>query len=452
MTLSPMSLALSSRHLGRALRSRLTLPLVITSALIAGTFCTPAVAQRTLIHAGRLIDGASESVLQRRTIVVENGRIQSVEQGYLEGTSSDEVINLRESTVLPGLIDLHVHLTSQISPNATLERMTSNPADSTIRAMVYAEKTLAAGFTTVRDLGGETQVIVALRNAIDRGLVQGPKIYAATVPLASTGGHGDTTNGLPVRLRTDPGPNDGIVNSVDDARKAVRQRYKESADTIKITSTGGVLSLAKSGQNPQFTIAEIEEIVRTANDYGFIVAAHAHGSEGIRRAVIGGVTTIEHGTYMTEELMELMVKHGTYFVPTISAGKFVADKAKIDGYFPPIIRPKAAAIGPVIAETFANAYRAGVKIAFGTDSGVSPHGANAQEFGFMVEGGMPPMEAIRSATKTASEVLRIDEQVGTITAGKFADIIAVEGDPIENIKVLEQVSFVMKGGKVIAKE
>jgi imidazolonepropionase-like amidohydrolase len=240
-----------------------------------------------------------------------------------------------------------------------------------------------------------------------------------------------------------------VVNSVEDARKAVRQRYKEGADTIKITATGGVLSLAKSGDNPQFTVAEIEEIVRTANDYGFIVAAHAHGTEGMKRAVLGGVTTIEHGTYMSDEVMQLMKERGTYFVPTISAGKFVAEKAQIPGYFPDIIRPKAAAIGPVIAETFAKAYENGVPIAFGTDCGVCPHGSNAKEFGFMVEGGMPPMEAIQAATRIAAQVLRVQDQYGTVEVGKFADLIAVEGDPLADIGQLETVVFVMKGGQVV---
>ena len=421
---------------------------MMLSALIA--LCAAnASAQRTLIHAGKLIDGATSEVAERKTVIVEDGRIQSIEDGYSRAAAGESVIDLKNSTVMPGLIDLHVHLTGQTSPAAMIERMTFNPADTTIRATLYAAKTLRAGFTTVRDLGGETQVIVAIRNAIDQGLIEGPKIYAATASLASTGGHGDGTNGLPVRLRTDPGAADGIVNSVEDARKAVRQRYKDGADTIKITATGGVLSMAKSGENPQFTVAEIEEIVRTAKDYNFIVAAHAHGSEGMKRAVLGGVTTIEHGTYMTEEIMELMKERGTYYVPTISAGRFVAEKAKIDGYFPPIIRPKAAAIGPVIDETFADAYRAGVKIAFGTDCGVCPHGSNGSEFVYMVEGGMPAMAAIQSATKTAAEVLGIEGQVGTLDAGKFADIVAVPGNPIDDISLMERVSFVMKGGKVI---
>jgi imidazolonepropionase-like amidohydrolase len=246
----------------------------------------------------------------------------------------------------------------------------------------------------------------------------------------------------------DPGPENGVVNGVEDARKAVRQRYKDGADMIKITATGGVLSLAKSGQNPQFTQEELDTIIQTANDYGFHVAAHAHGAEGMKRAVIAGVRSIEHGTFMNEEIMDLMKEHGTYFVPTISAGKFVALKAAEEGYFPAVVRPKAAAVGPQSADTFAKAYKAGVTIAFGTDSGVSPHGDNALEFVYMVEGGMKEMEAIRSATVTTAELLRIEDRLGSIREGKLADIIAVNGNPLEDISLLGQVSFVMKGGQI----
>ncbi len=297
-------------------------------------------------------------------------------------------------------------------------------------------------------MGGETTAILAVRNAINRGEMPGPRIFAATASLATTGGHGDRTNGMRPDLQGDPGPKQGIVNGIEDARKAVRQRYKEGADLIKITATGGVLSLAKSGQNPQFTEEEIRTIVDTAKDYGFMVAAHAHGAEGMKRAIRAGVRTIEHGTYMDEEAFELMKEHSTYFVPTISAGNFVAEKAAVPGYFPEIIRPKAAAIGPVIQDTFAKAYRAGVPIAFGTDCGVCPHGSNAQEFLYMVEGGMAPMAAIQSATTVTAKLLGIREETGSITAGKAADLIAVEGDPIADVTRLQDVRFVMKGGTV----
>lgn len=420
--------------------------------LLLSVASRPAAAQRTLIHAGRLIDGIADNAAGESTVTVEDGRIVAVEMGFARGRSEDTVIDLRDYTVLPGLMDMHVHLTSESSPASYMERMTLNPADYAIRGVVYARRTLLAGFTTVRDTGGEATTIVALRNAINQGLVPGPTVYTATASLASTGGHGDPSNGLAKAFSIDPGPAIGVVNGLEDARKAVRQRYKEGADLIKITATGGVLSMAKSGQNPQFTEAEIRAIVDTAKDYDFHVAAHAHGTEGIKRAIRGGVTTIEHGTYMDDEAFALMKEHGTYWVPTISAGNFVAEKAKIPGYFPEIIRPKAAAIGPVIQSTFSRAYKAGVKIAFGTDCGVCPHGDNAKEFLYMVEGGMPPMAAIQSATSVTAKVLGIGDDVGTLVAGKRADLIAVLGDPIADVTRLQQVAFVMKGGRIYKRE
>ena len=404
---------------------------------------------RTVIHAGALVDVEAGEVLGQRTILVEGGTIAAVEEGFVDPEEGDSLIDLSGHTVLPGLMDMHVHLTSQQSGAASyLERFQESPADATVKALIYAERTLLAGFTTVRDLGGETSAILAVRNAINRGDMPGPRIFAATASLATTGGHGDRTNGMRADLQGDPGPREGIVNGIEDARKAVRQRYKEGADLIKITATGGVLSLAKSGQNPQFTEDEIRAIVDTAKDYGFMVAAHAHGAEGMKRAIRAGVTTIEHGTYMDEEAFELMKEHGTYFVPTISAGNFVAEKAAIPGYFPEIIRPKAAAIGPVIQDTFAKAHRAGVPIAFGTDCGVCPHGSNAQEFLFMVEGGMAPMTAIQSATVVTARLLGIWDETGSITTGRAADLIAVAGDPIADVTQLQDVRFVMRSGRV----
>ncbi len=404
---------------------------------------------RTVIHAGSLVDVETGEVLGEHTIVVEGETITAVEQSFTGPKSDDTLIDLSGHTVLPGLMDMHVHLTSEQAGAASyLERFQQTPADATVKGLIYAKRTLLAGFTTVRDVGGETTAILAVRNAINRGEMPGPRIFAATASLATTGGHGDRTNGMRPDLQGDPGPKQGIVNGIEDARKAVRQRYKEGADLIKITATGGVLSLAKSGQNPQFTEEEIRAIVDTAKDYGFMVAAHAHGAEGMKRAIRAGVTTIEHGTYMDEEAFELMKEHGTYFVPTISAGNFVAEKAAVPGYFPEIIRPKAAAIGPVIQDTFAKAYRAGVPIAFGTDCGVCPHGSNGQEFLYMVEGGMAPMAAIQSATTVTAKLLDIWEETGSITAGKAADLIAVEGDPIADVTRLQDVRFVMKGGTV----
>ena len=239
-----------------------------------------------------------------------------------------------------------------------------------------------------------------------------------------------------------------MINGEAEAYKAVRQRYKEGADLIKITATGGVLSVAKNGQNPQFTLKEVEAIVTAAKDYGMKVAAHAHGAEGMKRAIIAGVSSIEHGTLMTKEVMDLMKKHGTYYVPTILAGEWVAQKSKIDGYFPELVRPKAAKIGPIIAQTFSRAYKRGVKIAYGTDTGVSPHGENGREFALMVKAGMPAMKAIQSATIEGAKLLGQEKSLGSISPKKYADIVAVNGDPLKDISLLENITFVMKEGIV----
>lgn len=401
-------------------------------------------AAETVIHAGKMVDASTGEVREAVTITVDGERIASVEVGY-QGTAD---IDLTDAFVMPGWIDMHVHIASQQSPNRFIEGFTLEPADYALRAVPYAERTLMAGFTTVRDVGTAYALAQSIRRAVNQGHVLGPRIYTSGKSLATTGGHADPTNGVIEELRGDPGPADGVVNGVDDAYKAVRARYKEGADLIKLTATGGVLSQAKSGQNPQFTEEEISAIVAAAQDYGFRVAAHAHGTEGMRRAVVAGVNSIEHGTYMSDEVMELMKQHGTWYVPTIAAGKFVGEKAEIDGYFSEVVRPKAAAIGPVIFDTFARAYAAGVKIAFGTDTGVSPHGENWKEFIYMVEGGMPAMEAIVSATRTAAELLNQWDILGSIEAGKYADIVAVPGDPREDVQEFGRVHFVMKGGKV----
>jgi imidazolonepropionase-like amidohydrolase len=345
-------------------------------------------------------------------------------------------------------MDMHVHLSNQYSARSDVERFRLNAADYAFRSAANAERTLLAGFTTVRDLGAAYNVNIALRNAIAQGVVRGPRVFAAGRALATTGGHADPTNGWRADLMGDPGPAEGVVNGVEDARKAVRQRYKDGADLIKITATGGVLSVSASGHNPQFTEAEIRAVVEAARDYGFHVAAHAHGAEGIKRAVRAGVRSIDHGTLMDDEGIGLMKKHGTWYVPTIVAGKWVAEKAEVPGFFPDLVRPKAAEIGPKIQATFGRAWRAGVKIAFGTDSGVSEHGANAREFEYMVEAGMPPLDAIRSATLATAELLGASDRLGSIEPGKLADVIAVSGDPLQDVKALARVAFVMKEGVI----
>jgi imidazolonepropionase-like amidohydrolase len=405
----------------------------------------------TIIHAGRLIDGRSDEPFLQMSIVIDEGRITSVARGYLEPKEGDTLIKLTEHTVMPGLMDMHTHLQSQHSKDSYTERFFMEQADYALRSTAYARVTLLAGFTTVRDLGDNGVNSVALRKAIEQGWVPGPRIFTSGKSLATTGGHADPTNALRGDYRRDAGPLEGVVNGADDARKAVRQRYKDGADLIKLTATGGVLSLAASGQNPQFTDEELKAIVETARDYNMTVAVHAHGTEGMKRAVLAGVTSIEHGTYMTDEVMQLMIDAGTYWVPTNMAGEWVAEKAKEPGYFPEIVRPKAAAIGPAIRETFSKAYKAGVKIAFGTDSGVSPHGQNAHEFELMVAGGMPPMKAIQSATLVSSKLLRIEDRLGTIEPKKLADIVAVPGNPLDDISLMKNVVFVMKDGVVYKK-
>lgn len=403
----------------------------------------------TVIHAGNAFTGTSEKLTGPVSIVVDGNTITRIEKGHIAAGEGDTQVDLSDSVVLPGLMDMHVHLSFQQGGTASyLKRFTQNEADYALMASHYAEKTLMAGFTTVRNLGDSYNETVALRNAISNGIATGPRIYTAAKSIATTGGHADPSNGMAKLIAPHVGPEEGVINGVDEARQAVRQRYKDGADTIKITATGGVLSVAKSGQNPQFMDDELTAIVETANDYGMKVAVHAHGKEGMVRAIKAGVTSIEHGTYMDDEVMKLMKKHGTYYVPTILAGNFVAEKAKIEGYFPEIVRPKAAAIGPLIQSTFGKAYKAGVNIAFGTDSGVSAHGDNAQEFALMVDAGMPPAKAILSATVNTAKLLGIDDTLGTLEAGKLADLIAVKGDPLADISVLEQVQFVMKDGKI----
>jgi imidazolonepropionase-like amidohydrolase len=409
--------------------------------------CSHILAQKTYIHCGKLIDAVSNTMLSEKTIIIEGNKIIEIKDGYTTAGATDKLIDLKTKTVMPGLMDMHVHLESQTKRNAQADRLTKEAQDIAFEATNYAYVTLMAGFTTVRDLGG-SRVNISLRNAINTGTTIGPRIYTAGKSIATTGGHADPTNGLKREFSGDPGPLDGVVNGVDECRKAVRQRYKDGADLIKITATGGVLSQAKDGSGAQFTEEEIKAIVETAKDYNFKVAAHAHGAEGMKRAIRGGVTSIEHGTFMDDECIELFKKHGTWLVPTIIAGKSTADSAKIPGYYSAIVTPKALATGPKIQATFAKAYKAGVKIAFGTDAGVFMHGKNYIEFQYMTEAGMPAMEAIKSATISGATLLGVESTLGTIQKDKLADIIAVDGDPLKDITVMGKVVFVMKDGKV----
>ena len=405
-------------------------------------------AQKTYIHAGKLIDVKNKKTLSEQTIIVENDKILSVVSGYSTPGSGDSEIDLKNSTVMPGLMDMHVHIEGETSPTRYVDGFRNNEADIAFNSIGFAEKTIMAGFTTVRDLGG-SGVNIALRNAINSGKVTGPRIYTAGKSIAPTGGHADPTNGVRRDLMGDPGPDQGVINGPYDARKAVRQAVKYGSDLIKVTATGGVLSVARDGSAPQFQQDELDAIVATAKDFGIMVAAHAHGDEGMQRAIKAGVTSIEHGTMMSDETMDLMKERGTWLVPTITAGMSAAAFAEIPGYYPEVVAQKAKRIGAQIQETFGKAYKKGVKIAFGTDAGVFAHGDNYREFIYMAEVGMPNLDVIQSATLTNAQFLGIEDKLGSIEAGKLADIIAVAGDPEQDISVMKNVVFVMKEGKVV---
>ena len=418
--------------------------------LCVSVFLSPLHGQTTYIHCGRLLSMASGTEMQTAvTLVVEGNTISKIEKGYLAPGAGVKLIDLKEKTVLPGLIDCHVHLEWEQSRNSYTEKYVYNESDVAFRAAVYALRTLEAGFTTVRDLGGQG-VNIALRNAINGGWTKGPRILTAGKALSITGGHGDPTTGSKWDLFDPPGPEQGIADGPDACRTAVRTQIKRGADCIKVCATGGVLSLARDGRLPHYAEDELQMIVRTARDLGVDVAAHAHGDEGIRRAVDAGVVSIEHGTFMSDATMDAMIQHNTWYVPTLTAGWAVSDSAKYaKGFFPEVVRKKAEDIGPKIQETFGRAYKKGVKIAFGTDAGVYPHGKNKLEFSFMAKAGMKPAEILRSATLDAATMLRMQDKIGSLEPGKLADLVAVDGNPLADIKAMENVVFVMKDGKVV---
>ncbi|MCB1582811.1 MAG: amidohydrolase family protein [Xanthomonadales bacterium] len=397
------------------------------------------------IKCGGLFDAESGKMLKNQVVTIESNQFTAIEP-YKQ---QDIDLDYSEQFCLPGLMDMHTHLTFEINPNSYLQKYELDAADVAYNAALYAQRTLDAGFTTVRDLGDSFNVSVALKKAINQGKVPGPRIFTATKSLATTGGHADPSNGYRDGLFPPTTPDHGVINGPSDAMKAVRKRYQDGADLIKITATGGVLSQAASGDNAQFNEEELNALMATAKDYGFKVAAHAHGKGGMKRAIEAGVASIEHGTYLDDEIIKLMKKHGTYLVPTLIAGDWVTEKSKNEGFFPPVVAKKAATIGPVIAGSFNKAFKAGVKIALGTDSGVSEHGRNGEEFGLMVKYGMAPAEALQAGTIYAADLLGQSEQLGQIKTGFLADMVVVKENPLENIDTMKQVDVVIKDGKVV---
>ena len=433
--------------MGKALLASCALALVAGAATLVASAQPPA-SQDTIIHAGRVLaEPASGQVLTQQTIVVRNGRIASITAGYSRVPSGAKLVDLKNAFVLPGLIDSHVHITSEQGPDARIDEFIKTSADQAIDGAGFAMKTLQAGFTTVADLGADANAILALRNGIAKGVIGGPRIITSAGAISVHGGHGDA-NGMPrdmaLMLR---GP--GVCSGADDCARAVRERVRDGADLIKITATGGVLSNTAAGLGQQFTDAELAAIVQAAHAMGRKVTAHAHGADGINSFLKAGGDSIEHGTYANAESADLYKKNGAYLVPTLLAGDFVAREAKRPNTFlQPAQAAKALEAGPKMQDMLRRMHAAGVKVAFGTDTGVSAHGDNAQEFALMVGAGMTPLQTIQAATVNAADHFRLTAEIGSITAGKSADIIAVNGDPLSNVRELESVDFVMAKGKV----
>lgn len=427
--------------------------MVITFRTIAAVAATalavaPALARDLVIHAGRLIDGVSAQSRTQVSILVHDDRITGVQPGFVTPAGA-EVIDLSRSTVLPGLIDCHVHVTSQFDGgNPIAEEVTETRFDSAVKSTAYARATLLAGFTSVRDVGAETNVIVALKKQIAKGIVPGPRLWVSGAPLGPTGGHTDESTGLDPEL-SDPAWAENIIDSPEAARKAVREHKKLGVDLIKIMPSGGVLSVNDDPNRQLMADDEIKAVIDTARALGLKVAAHAHGKQAIDTAVRLGVDSIEHGSFADAESYKLMKQHGTYLVPTLLIAHAVYIVAKTHPeQLNPSSAQKALAVAPRIQQNLHDAYESGVKIAFGTDQGLVPHGQNAQEFALMVAAGMPPMAAIIAATGSAADLIGDPQDIGSVRPGHYADIVAVDGDPLSDIHTLEHVQFVMKGGEI----
>lgn len=407
-------------------------------------------APRLVLRAARLFDGTGSETRRNVAVVIRDGRIERVAAGSFDPPPGAGTVDLGDVTLLPGFIDCHVHLTMEVTKGWELEAVKGTPADAAIFGTVGARKTLRAGFTTVRNLGDRGGESVALRNAIDRGLVPGPRIVTARHMLSITGGHGDWSGGFRPGLSLlglDP-PEAGLCDSPDACRAAVRSQVKHGADVIKISATGGVLSAGDEIGARQFSDEELRAIVSEAHLLGRKVAAHAHGTAGIKAAVLAGVDSIEHGSMLDDEAIRLMKEHGTVLVPTLMAGETVEAAARA-GTLPDFAVAKALVVRPKMLDSFRRAAAAGVKIAFGTDSAVSPHGKNAHEFELMVQGGMSPAAALRAATSTAAALLGREAEIGTIAEGKAADMVAVPGDPLKDISVLLRPVAVFQAGREV---
>lgn len=413
----------------------------VTVAVMAGA---QAQETKTIIEAGNLLAVPGDGYLKNRSITIEDGKIVKIERGFKNQPDDVRVINLRDAYVLPGLIDSHVHLSNEFSPTSRLKALSDSEVDAALEGASNAYKTLLAGFTTVQDVGGPNEAVFSLRDAIRAGKVPGPRIRASGRAITPSGGHGDANGFSPALTKLFTGPN--ACNGADDCRRAVRETIRSGADVIKITATGGVLSNTKAGLEQQFFDDEIAAIVETAAMMGRKVTAHAHGKSGIEAALRNGVQSIEHGTYLDDETIEVFKQTGGTLVPTVLAGVTVTGWTD-QAWLPAPSREKAAIVGPLMLDMLSRARAGGVNVAFGTDTGVSKHGDNADEFELMVQAGYSPEAAIRSATIVAAEHIEMAEVIGTLESGKFADMVVLRSDPLENISALKSVRLVIKNGE-----
>lgn len=404
----------------------------------------------TVVHCPSLFDSEKGAMLGPTSVFISGDKFDRIESGT-QSPSGATIVDLSGVTCLPGLIDDHVHLDDQFGKNTYQEAAHINFANLVLRSTLYARRTLLAGFTTVRNVGDSDYDTVALRNEIAAGTVVGPRIFTAGPAISTTGGHADHTNGLSLDLQGDPGPTQSIFNGPDEARKVVRLHYKEGADLIKAMPSGGVMDLGTNGSGPQMTEEEIKAIVDTAHDYGMKVAVHAHGAEAIRRSVVAGVDSVEHGTFMDDQDIQLMKEHGTFYCPTVYTAVYVTEQAK-KGAYPPAVTAKALIVGPQIMATVTRAYKGGVKFAYGTDAGVYPHGQNWEDFIYLVKAGLPPAYTLQMATMNAAQLLGHQDEVGSVSAGKYADLVAVPGNPLDDISVMSKVNFVMKAGVIYKRD